>query len=379
MPPLPLEQALTSRVQLLATTLRPSSVKQYRYTVRLFLLYLRQSFPEVQRVAQLRRDPHLLGWLEFLWMQRVSHTGKAWCTATRAEHLVRLRRLLELLNDHPSPPRPGLLRAEDIPRRDDVLPRPLTSDDDARLRAELGRRPDDWAANALLLTRLTGMRIGETADLADDCLRHLAGDHWTLHVPLGKMHTDRLVPVDQQVRTVIARLQFLRTLPPAAPTHFLLSRPSGRTVLITQMRAALHHIAVQAGITAHIVPHQLRHTFATSMLRAGVSLPALMKLLGHRNANMTLRYVEVTQLDLQREFHLAQQKPRHLIPIPPVADPPDPDTADAAHVRERLTGVIRVLEGYRKDSPIENDHPLQLLHRRLVRIRTTFEKLAKIT
>jgi|GEM_PF-3877170 len=41
----------------------------------------------------------------------------------------------------------------------------------------------------------------------------------------------------------------------------------------------------------------MRHTYATTMLRAGVSLPALMKLLGHRTANMTLRYVEITQQD----------------------------------------------------------------------------------
>ena len=41
-------------------------------------------------------------------------------------------------------------------------------------RAQLRRR-NDLEANALLLTRLTGMRIGETADLAADCLRHLGG------------------------------------------------------------------------------------------------------------------------------------------------------------------------------------------------------------
>jgi len=39
------------------------------------------------------------------------------------------------------------------------------------------------------------------------------------------------------------------------------------------------------------------------MLRLGVSLPALMRLLGHKDIRMTLRYVQVTQQDLQREFH----------------------------------------------------------------------------
>ena len=38
------------------------------------------------------------------------------------------------------------------------------------------------------------------------------------------------------------------------------------------------------------------------MVRLGVSLPALMKMLGHKNIRMTMRYVKVTQIDLQREF-----------------------------------------------------------------------------
>jgi hypothetical protein len=68
------------------------------------------------------------------------------------------------------------------------------------------------------------------------------------------------------------------------------------------------------GITKRIVPHQLRHSFGAEMLRAGVSFPAVMKLLGHQNPEMTLRYVKVCLLDLQREFHLAGSPPRHLLP-----------------------------------------------------------------
>ena len=52
------------------------------------------------------------------------------------------------------------------------------------------------------------------------------------------------------------------------------------------------------------------------MLRAGVGLPALMKLLGHVYPEMTMRYLDVTLTDLQREFQLARSKPRHLVPQP---------------------------------------------------------------
>jgi site-specific recombinase XerD len=376
-PPHPLEEALQARVRLLATTLRPSTVKQYNQTVRLFMNYLRESFPEVRHASQLRRDPHMLRWFEYLWVHRGNYSGKPWCRSTRGACLIRLRKLLDLLADHAFPPRPGLVLGQDIPRPDQVLPRPLTPEDDELLVAELRRRNDRFS-NALLLTRWTGMRIGETADLAADCLRHLGSDQWAVHVPIGKLHNDRLVPVDEQVREVIARLEFFRTLPPAAPPEFLLPRPKGREVLCTGLRAYLAKAAKQAGIASHIVPHQMRHTFATSMLRAGVSMPALMKLLGHRSANMTLRYVEVTQKDLQREFYLARQSLRHLIPLPVSATAADPDAADATAVVQRLSAFIRVLDLYRQQMT-SNDKPLQLLLRRLVRIRSRFQKVASDT
>ena len=62
-PPHPLEEALRARVRLLATTLRPSTVRQYEHTLRRFMAYLRRSFPDIRRANQLRRDPHVLGWL----------------------------------------------------------------------------------------------------------------------------------------------------------------------------------------------------------------------------------------------------------------------------------------------------------------------------
>jgi site-specific recombinase XerD len=375
--PHPLEEALRARVRLLATTLRPATVSQYAHTVRRFMAYLRPRFPDVRRASQLRRDPHLFGWLEYLWTWRTS-SGKPLCAATRAAQLIRMRKLFDLLADHAFPPQPGLLLSEDIPHPDQVLPRPLTPEDDARLQSELLRR-NDLLCSALLVTRLTGMRIGETVDLSADCLRHLGGGQWALHVPVGKLHNERWTPVDGQVRTLIARLQFLRTLPPGAPPEILLPRPKGRGMLCAELRAALSDAATQAGISAHIVPHQMRHTYATSMLRAGVSLPALMKLLGHRTANMTLRYVEITQQDLQREFHLARQTPRHLIPAPASMSAPDPDAADAAAVAERFSAAIRLLDLFRQQNSTVSEKPLQLLLRRLVRIRSRFQKLASTT
>ena len=370
-----LREALEARVRLLETTLQPSTAAHYRYTLRSFLKYLQANFPDIGKPSQLRRDPHLLGWLEHLWKYR-SANGKPLAGSTRGHHVTHLRTLLEMLADGEHPPRPGLLRGEDIPPRQYCLPRPLPPEDDARLQQHWGGAADVCSC-ALWLQRLAGMRIGECVDLTPDCLRHLGDNLWTLHVPHGKPRSERWVPVDDQARVLIERLRFLRTLPPGADPRFLLPRPKGRARLISDLRGALREATREVGIQAHIVPHQLRHTYATSMLRAGVSLPALMKLLGHHNANMTLLYVEVTQQDLQREFHAARLQPRHRVPVPPALEEPNASVAGGpASVAAALASALRLLELYRRGGPpTPQQKHLLLLARRIARIRSLFEKL----
>jgi hypothetical protein len=69
--------------------------------------------------------------------------------------------------------------------------------------------------------------------------------------------------------------------------------------LIKQLRPYLSDVAAAVGISTRIVPHQLRHTYATEMIRAGVSLPALMTFLSHLKAEMTMKYVQVAGNDLR--------------------------------------------------------------------------------
>jgi site-specific recombinase XerD len=110
---------------------------------------------------------------------------------------------------------PDLIRREDFPPEPLYLPRPLSPQEDQLLREEL-RRTDDLYANALLLIRATGIRLSECIRLPLDCLRHLGTEEWALHVPLGKLHTERLVPADSEVRRIVARILMLRPSAAAA-------------------------------------------------------------------------------------------------------------------------------------------------------------------
>src|SRR6185436_5518475 len=113
-------------------------------------------------------------------------------------------------------------------------------------------------------------------------------------------------------------LRFFRSLEQLPDDGFLLPRPRSKEALIRQLRDYLHQVCYELGLPTRIVPHQFRHTYASEMLRAGVGFPALMYLLGHVDPDMTMRYVDVTLTDLQREFERARSKPRHLSPQPKV-------------------------------------------------------------
>ena len=130
--------------------------------------------------------------------------------------------------------------------------------------------------------------------------------------------------------------------------------------LVVQLRDYLHQVCHTLRLSTRIVPHQFRHTYATEMLRSGVSFPVLMKLLGHVNPDMTMRYVDVTLIDLQREFQLARSKPRHLAPQPKTS----------STLRPGLDGLI--------DSLLATQHLMVMFRRSLAndKARTRLHRLS---
>ena len=135
-----------------------------------------------------------------------------------------------------------------------------------------------------------------------------------------------------------------------------------------------HEVAAAVGISTRIVPHQLRHTYASEMVRAGVSLPALMTLLGHVKAEMTMKYVLVAGDDLQREFHLARSQPRHLAPQPkaPIISP----RAGLEGVVDSLLFAQHAIEMFRRSLPDGPPrHRLDRLSNRLTKILSEIRKL----
>ena len=198
----------------------------------------------------------------------------------------------------------------DLPRLPRPLPRYLPVDADRRLTAALTDSPYRLTADALLLQRACGLRIGELLDLELDGVHEVPDQGSWLKVPLGKLDTERMVPLDEETVELLDRIAATRSagrpLPhprPGRPAQFLFTH-HGKRLGQGAVRHELARAALEAGLD-HTTPHQLRHTYATALVNAGVSLQALMALLGHVSATMSLRYAKLFDTTVRTEYERA--------------------------------------------------------------------------
>lgn len=80
----------------------------------------------------------------------------------------------------------------------------------------------------------------------------------------------------------------------------VISEKNYRRLTPRSIQRILHKYAKLAGITKHVSPHTLRHSYATGLLRNGADIRSVQALLGHSNISTTQVYTHVT------DYHLKQ-------------------------------------------------------------------------
>jgi site-specific recombinase XerD len=110
----------------------------------------------------------------------------------------------------------------------------------------------------------------------------------------GKGARDRGVPLP---RPLLARLrQYWKTERPSSPTSFLFVPPGGTTPMHeTTLQKTFTAARADARIDKAASIHTLRHSYATHLLEAGVSLRTIQHVLGHKSMRTTEVYMHVTQ------------------------------------------------------------------------------------
>ncbi len=369
------EKTIQSYLDIISTTLQPGSVRNYKGSIKMFAGFLTLNYPEVTKFSELKRSPHIEGWLSFLAKRGLKN-------ATRRLYIRFIRKFLNDIYEWgwDDAPQPELITHKDFPIQDKYLPKPLTPEDDKKL-SEYLKSKNTLTTQALLLLRKTGMRVGELRDLPLDCLEKLPDNQYVLHVPLGKLHTERIIPVDSETAEIINRIIKLRGnfLPipnpkTGKPTQFLIVRRNcWKRYSYAGLRHALSTTVKNCNINKHISLHQLRHSFATGLLRGGINLAALMKLLGHKDINMTLRYTGVSMPDIRREYFNAVEKSEsiHLLSTQSTKS----EMNKPEYILDNIDSLIAKIHCIRKDS-IEKKSKLKL-QRIAERLRRAFNDFKK--
>ena len=345
-------------LELRSGVLRPATIEKLLSSLAIFGEFLTDRYPELTSLAHLERSQ-----IEayFTWSAARTWRGRfegrpvgPWPVT---EAVITLRSFLEDIGAWgwaEAPPR-RLVFSTDTPKLPSLLPRALPPDVDAALMAAVAGLEDDFARIAITLLRLTGLRIGELLDLELDCVLDYGSSGRWLRVPLGKLNSERSVPLhplaEEALEQWCARRGRQRAIPhprDSQPTDFVFMR-GGRRLRSRAVQQGLAEAVRVAGLTTadgaplHVVPHQLRHTYATELLNAGMSLQALMALLGHSSPEMTLRYATLASPILKTAYEVAMGKVRPRIPVATMGRPAVPDRVEWL-AQEMLK--TRVAHGY---------------------------------
>jgi site-specific recombinase XerD len=189
------------------------------------------------------------------------------------------------------------------------IPMPLSVDQVARFWSGF-HTARDLAIVGLML--LLGLRSKEVIALDREDVQ-LAESRICVH---GKGNKIRLLPLASETVHLLDHYLRLERPPACGPALFVSLKGPARGSRITPagLRSLFRYHRRTSGISgAH--PHRFRHTFASDMVRAGISLPALMQLMGHANISTTMIYVQVAPRDVMEQY--ARAVARRLLPVPP--------------------------------------------------------------
>ena len=185
---------------------------------------------------------------------------------------------------------------------------PLSAEEVAKFWASF-RTFRDLALVGLML--LDGLRTCEVLDLRVEDLR-LADSEIFVH---GKGGKTRSLPLPGEIAGVLQN--YLRMERPLTNSPFLFvcmkAKRRGHPMTITGLRALFRYHRLSSGVPS-ANPHRFRHTFGADMVRAGISLPALQRLMGHAYIQTTMVYVQLAPQDVWREYARAVENRAHWCP-----------------------------------------------------------------
>lgn len=122
----------------------------------------------------------------------------------------------------------------------------------------------------------------------------------------GKGGKERILPIPPSVRQALQRyLDYERPLAAHSRCFVVLKGPHRGQPLTPEGLRMVFRYRRKISRLKKANAHKFRHTFCTNMIRQGVSLPVVQKLMGHSDIEVTMGYVHLSIDDVSREYHQA--------------------------------------------------------------------------
>ena len=182
-------------------------------------------------------------------------------------------------------------------KQPEVLPKAIPSEDVEALLAAISKVRD--RALILILLR-TGMRIGELLNVkVSDII--LPEKKILLYVG-AKNFQGRVVYFSEDAEEALVEWLRVRN----GHKEYLFYSPARENISHVAAWTVMRNLLDKAGLlNKGYSLHSLRHTFATTMLNAGLRLEVLQQLLGHQLIDMTLRYAKLSNVTREAEYFKA--------------------------------------------------------------------------
>jgi integrase/recombinase XerD len=271
--------------------LRPASVRSYRDTIRLLLVFA--AADTGFKITRLNTSDltfeRVLGFLRYLEEDRGNHAR------TRNQRLAAVHTLFDYIATR-DPEMLGVCqRVAAIPAKRVAPPetRFLERDDIERLLHHLpSKGPLALRDRALLLFLYnTGARVQEVADLRVEHLDLGAHPLVRLH---GKGDKWRTCPLWHQTARLLHDLLDSAALPPTPQTPIFCTHGKPLTRYGIYKIVRRHASTLDSPqINRKISPHTFRHSCAVHLLEAGVEVNVIRGWLGHADLSTTNRYAEI--------------------------------------------------------------------------------------
>ena len=298
-----------------ALTCRPSTVSHFDRSLRYLGEWLLKEQPSIKSFGEVTRE-QVLRFRESLNHRVTVLTKRKWSEYTKRGVMCTLctfARDVSTWGWEDAPTRPWL-GAWDLPKMPHRVPRYIPEAEFSRLMVAIRALHCDYQRTALLIARWSGARRDEIQRLEMDCLDTYPDGTARLRIPAGKCKKERSIPLNEEAASAIRSLlqrhpkaRGYRDSQTGVPTHYLFLNRGKPYHLNYLFYKSLAKACTAAGLVdAHgkptITPHRFRHTVGKQLSEGGASLQTIMSILGHTNADMSMRYAQISDPVVLKDY-----------------------------------------------------------------------------